>query len=80
MINVMKTKNNEFLTVNEFAEEIGVHPNTVRSMIRTGRLSAFRVGGGDRSSYRISKSETQRLAVVDLDKLVENLIKERSNK
>ncbi len=80
MMIAMKAKNNEFLTVNEFAELIGCHPNTIRNMIRTGRLSAFRTGNGERASYRISRSETQRLAIVDLDKVVNNLIEERSKK
>ena len=80
MIKGMNMKNTEFLTVNEFAEVIGVHPNSVRNMIKKGRLNAFRVGGGERSSYRISKSEINRLSVVDLNKIVDNLIDERSKK
>jgi len=80
MIEGMKMKNTEFLTVNEFAEVIGVHPNSVRTMIKKGRLSAFRVGGGERSSYRIARSEISRLSVVDLDKIVDNLIDERNKK
>ena len=76
----MNMKNTEFLTVNEFAEVIGVHPNSVRNMIKKGRLTAFRVGGGERSSYRISKSEINRLSVVDLNKIVDNLIEERKKK
>lgn len=73
----MKTENNEFLTVCEFAELINVHPNSVRNMIKKGRLSAFKIGGGRTSSYRIPKSEIQRLSIVDLNKIVDNLIKEK---
>ena len=80
MIKGMNMKNNEFLTVNEFAEVIGVHPNSVRNMIKKGRLSAFRVGGGERSSYRIARSEINRLSVIELNKIVDNLIDERSKK
>lgn len=76
----MKTENREFLTINEFAELIGVHPNTVRNMIKSGRLSAFRTGASEKSSYRIARSETHRLSVVDLDKIVENIMKERRRK
>ena len=73
-------QNTEFLSINQFAELIGVHPNTVRNMIKSGRLSAFRTGCSEKSSYRIAKSETQRLAIVDLDKIVNNLIEERKKK
>lgn len=73
-------KNTEFLSINEFAELIGVHPNTVRNMIKRGYLNAFRTGSGDKASYRIARSETQRLAIVSLDKVVNNLIEERSKK
>ena len=76
----MKMTNNEFLSINEFAELIRVHPNTVRNMIKSGRLSAFRTSNSEKASYRIAKSEIQRLAVVDLDKIVENLVEKRSKK
>jgi excisionase family DNA binding protein len=76
----MKMTNNEFLSINEFAELIRVHPNTVRNMINSGRLSAFRTSNSEKASYRIAKSEIQRLAVVDLDKIVENLVEKRSKK
>jgi excisionase family DNA binding protein len=70
-------KNKEFLSICEFAQVIGVHPNTVRNMIKKGRLSAFRTGSGEKASYRISRSEIQRLSVVDLNKIVDKLIKEK---
>lgn len=73
-------KNNEFLTINEFAKLIRVHPNTIRNMIKSGRLSAFRTSSSPKSSYRIARSEIHRLSIVDLDKIVENLIEERSKK
>lgn len=76
----MKTENNEFLTVCMFAELIGVHPNSVRTMIKKGRLSAFKVGGGVTSSYRIPRSEIHRLCIVDLEKITENIVDQKLKK
>ena len=41
------------LTVEEVAEELRVHPETVRQWIRTGELDAFDTGRG----YRISRRD-----------------------
>ena len=41
------------LTVEEVAEELRVHPETVRQWIRGGELDAFDTGRG----YRISRSD-----------------------
>ncbi len=66
--------NEEFLTVKEYAKLLGIHPNTVRRSIKTGRLSAFKVGSGKRSNYRISRSEINRMAFADLEKVIEKII------
>ncbi len=41
------------LTVDEVAEELRVHPETVRQWIREGELDAFDTGRG----YRISRQD-----------------------
>ena len=41
------------LTVGEVAEELRVHPETVRQWIRDGELDAFDTGRG----YRISRAD-----------------------
>ena len=41
------------LTVEEVAEELRVHPETVRQWIRDGELDAFDTGRG----YRISRAD-----------------------
>lgn len=63
-----------YYTVKEFAIKIQVHPNTIRRAIRNGRISAFKVGLGKKSSYRIPYSETERIALFDLDKLIKEII------
>lgn len=65
----------DFLSISDFAKWIGVHPNTVRNMIRNKRLSAFKIGYGKTGAYRIAKSEVNRMAEVDLNDYVKKEIK-----
>ena len=67
-------------TILEFAELIKVHPNTVRNMIKTGKIQAFRTGKGKRASYRIFRFELQRMAAFDGEEMIENIIKNRIEK
>lgn len=53
----------EFMTIKDFANMIKVHPNTIRNMIKSGRLNAFRVSPKEKSSYRIPRSEIHRIAL-----------------
>lgn len=63
----MNFKEKDILSLKEFAQYIDVHPNTVRKMIRNGQLSAFKTGKGKTSSYRIAKSETIRLSLMNFN-------------
>ncbi len=67
----------EYLTVKEFANKIGVHYNTVIRAIKRGRLSAFRLNDGKRACYRIPVSEINRIAFSDLEKLVSEIIERK---
>jgi excisionase family DNA binding protein len=42
------------LTVQQVADQLGVHPDTVRQWIRTGELYAIDLGG--RAGYRVPES------------------------
>lgn len=53
-----------FLTIQEFAKRLRVHPNTVRNAIKEGRINALKLSEGKRSAYRIPVSEMERLCVV----------------
>lgn len=66
-----------FFTVYEFAEKIRVHPNTIRRAIQKGRIQAFRVGIGSRSSYRIPNTEVERLCELDMSKLIEKIVEQK---
>lgn len=67
-------ESSEFLSAKEFASLIRVHYNTVVRAIKKGRINAFRVGEGKKSSYRIPRSEIQRIALMDMEKLINQLI------
>ena len=66
----------EFYSVKQFAELLGMNPQTIRKSIRNGRIQAFKVGVGEKASYRISKTEAQRLGIFDLRKIIKNLYHE----
>lgn len=59
-------KPKDFYTIREFAKILNVHPNTVRSELRKGRISAFVFGTDARKTYRIPHSEIERLVLFDL--------------
>lgn len=53
--------NLNFLTVQEFAERIKMHPTSVRRAIKEGKIFASRPSLGKKAPYRISESELERL-------------------
>jgi len=55
-----------YYTVKEIADELRVHPNTVYRSIKSGRISAVKVGGGRFPSFRIPRDELQRLAMIGM--------------
>lgn len=67
----------EFLTVQELSDKVRVHPNTIRRAIKDGRIQAFRVGIGSKSSYRIPNTEVQRLCELDMTKLIQKIMDEK---
>lgn len=50
-----------FLTVEEFAKRIKMHPVSVRRAIKQGKIYASRPGIGVRSPFRIPESELERI-------------------
>lgn len=61
------TNNDAFYTVKEFAIRIKVHPNTIKNSIKNGKILAFKVGSGKRSSYRIAGTEIERMILMDMN-------------
>lgn len=70
--------NSEFLSIKEFAANVGVHPNTIRRAIKRGKLAAIRFGSKERSHYRIAKSELSRIALLDMENIIERIIEKRA--
>lgn len=58
-----------FYTINEFAERLKVHPNTIRRQIKKEKIITINIGTGKKKLYRIPSSEVQRLVLCDLKKL-----------
>jgi len=69
----------DFYSVGEFAKLIGKHPNTIRRAIKSNRISAIRIGDGKRASFRISITEINRVAMVDLEVYINKVIEEKNN-
>ena len=77
MVNMSKDDKCEFYSIKEFATKLGVHSNTVRRAIKNGRINAFRVGKGEKATFRIPKSEVNRIAMFDLKEIVDKMVDER---
>ena len=50
-----------FLTVEEFAARIKMHPGSVRRAIKQGKIYASRPSMGVKAPFRIAESELERL-------------------
>jgi excisionase family DNA binding protein len=66
-----------YFSIKEFASRLGVHPNTIRRAIKSGRITAFRVGAGSKGIYRIAKTEIDRIALFDMEEMIERIIEKR---
>ncbi len=64
----------DFYSIKEFAGKLRVSEHTIRRAIRKGRINAFRVGSSDKSTFRIAHSEIARMGIVDLQKMIKQMI------
>ena len=71
----MRDLTKAFYTVKEFAEEMDLHPATIRNAIRKGRIYAFKIGVGKNASYRVPQSEFYRIAELDWTEIEKTLEK-----
>ena len=55
-------------TIEEAAEILRVHPNTLYRLCRSGKLGAFRSGEGKRASWRIPGEGLEALRVPEPEK------------
>lgn len=56
-----------YYKVSEVSKFLKVSPNTLRRLIKTGRIHAFKLGKGQQACYRISESELHRLQTIGYD-------------
>jgi excisionase family DNA binding protein len=75
--NIDRSLPNNFLSIKEFAAILKVHHSTIRRGIARGRIQAIKVGGIKKSIYRIPTSELQRLAIQDLEDIIEKIIEKK---
>ena len=73
----MSFPESEYFSIKEFAFTMKLHPNTVRRAIKKGRLNFLRLGSGKRPVYRIPKSEIGRIALFDMEEIIEKMIEKR---
>ena len=52
-----------FLTLEEFAKRIKLHPTTIRRAIKQGKIFATRPSTGKKAPYRVAESELERLQI-----------------
>jgi len=54
-------KQTKLLTAKETAKALGIHLNTVYRWIRNGYLSAFKIGGGKTSQWKVRQEDVDRI-------------------
>ena len=64
----------EWYSVEQVAERLGLHVRTIRSYVRAGRLNAVRIG----KQYRISREDLEAFTGTSAAQACENLITERT--
>jgi hypothetical protein len=60
-------------TVEDLSKIFRYDPQTIRKMIKEGRIHAFRLGKGKKSPYRIMPEEVGRLREVGFEEQMEEL-------
>ena len=60
-------------TVDDLSKIFQYDPQTIRRLIREGRIYAFRLGKGRKAPYRIMSEEVERLRAVGFDEQMKDL-------
>lgn len=63
----------DYYTVRQFALLLDVSEKTIYQSIKKGRINAFRLGPSEKSPYRISHSELQRMALCSLRQIMQQI-------
>ncbi len=58
--------NEDFLSIKSFAELVHMHYNTIYKLVKSGRIQGFRLSASKKGSFRIPRSEVNRIAEIYL--------------
>jgi len=72
------SQNKDFYTINEFAEKLHIHPNTVRRAIKNTKIAFVCFGTDKRRIYRIPYTEIERIIMCDLKQNIINEMKKNN--
>jgi hypothetical protein len=67
---------NHYLTIIVFASRTSLHPNTIRRLIKIGKLNAIDMGTAGKKIYRIPESEIERMGKINLKEVLKNVREE----
>jgi excisionase family DNA binding protein len=70
-------KESEYITVREFAKILKISTKTVSRSIKKGKIHAINVGPASKKLYRIPKSEINRIALFDLQDLIDKMVEQK---
>jgi excisionase family DNA binding protein len=59
----------EYYSVEEFAKLMNMRPITVRRAIRSGRITALRIGAAKKSPFRIPRHQIDKLTLLTQQEL-----------
>lgn len=62
----------KFYSIPEFAKLMRYHPGSIRRLIRNGTIFAFKIGDGNKSRYRISETEIERIQIKGFANIVKD--------
>ena len=60
-------------TVDNLAEIFSYNPQTIRNLIRKGRIKAFKLGNGKKAPWRILQVEVERLQMIGFEEQMKEL-------
>ena len=61
----------EWYSIQQFAKLVGMHPNTIREAIRSGRIHAVDHGTRVRKFWRVHYKEVERMGVFSLKEWID---------
>ena len=67
------------MSIKQLATVLAVHENTIRNMIRSGRINAIRLSDKEKGHWRIPSSELNRMGVINLNQLIDKAVERRLN-